>query len=56
MKKNLLENGQNVEFVKAGELFEGVLIEKNVYNATVELANDDKDVLDVPYKDIKEIL
>jgi len=54
MKKNLLEVGNAVEFVKNGNIDNGVLIEKAVYNAKIE--NDNKDVIEVPYKDIKEIL
>ena len=50
----MLEVGNSVEFVKDGSLEVGVLIEKDVYNAKIE--NNEKDVIDVPYKDIKDLI
>ena len=60
MKKNLLNEGVTVEFVKNGGLEDGLLLVKDVYTAKVEVIDAEdanlKVQLDVPYKDIKAIL
>lgn len=53
MKKNLLNEKNKVEFVKAGEMFEGEIATKNVYNAVIAVGEE---LIEVPYKDIKTII
>lgn len=58
MKKNALEIGNAVEFKFEGGIDNGILLDKGVYRAEIELATEGEDgsesiqKISVPYKDI----
>jgi hypothetical protein len=53
-----LELGNKVEYLKYGMVNEGTLIEKDTYNAKIEVPENENAsaVLTIPYKDIKTVI